>query len=118
MAIDGQADALLTAVQWLRDTLLGSVASSIAVIAVASVGLGMLSGRLDWRRGARMVVGCFILFGAPSIAAGLMTLTSNSGADSANETVPPVLPTPLPTAAALPPASYDPYAGASVPIRR
>jgi len=41
------------------------------VIAVAAVGLMMLTGRINWRYGATVILGCFILFGAASIVAGI-----------------------------------------------
>ena len=31
----------------------------------------MLTGRMDWRRGLTVVVGCFIIFGAAAIVAGI-----------------------------------------------
>lgn len=62
---------ILGAVTWMQDTLLGEVASGAAVIAVAVVGLMMLSGRLNWRYGATVIVGCFILFGAATIVGGI-----------------------------------------------
>jgi type IV secretion system protein VirB2 len=70
--IDPQGSGVLVgAVSWLQGTLLGTVATTIAVIAVAAVGFMMLTGRLDWRRGAVVVLGCFVLFGAASIVAGI-----------------------------------------------
>lgn len=63
--------ALVNAVRWLEGTLLGTVATVIAVIAVASVGFMMLTGRMNWRHGAIVILGCFILFGAASIVAGI-----------------------------------------------
>ena len=62
---------LVSAVQWLQGTLLGTIATVVAVIAVACVGLLMLSGRINWRHGAVVILGCFILFGAASIVAGI-----------------------------------------------
>jgi type IV secretion system protein VirB2 len=64
---------LVNAVQWLEGTLLGTVATVVAVIAVASVGFMMLTGRMNWRHGAVVILGCFILFGAASIVAGIRT---------------------------------------------
>lgn len=63
--------AIVSAVQWLQGTLLGTVATVVAVIAVASVGFLMLTGRMNWRYGAVVILGCFILFGAVSIVAGI-----------------------------------------------
>lgn len=63
--------AIIGAVSWLQGTLMGTVATVAAVIAVASVGFMMLTGRMDWRRGAIVILGCFVLFGAASIVAGI-----------------------------------------------
>ena len=67
---------LVAAVQWLEGTLLGTVATVVAVIAVATVGLLMLTGRINWRYGATVILGCFILFGAASIVAGIQSTAS------------------------------------------
>lgn len=64
------------AVHWLQGTLLGTVATVIAIIAVASVGLLMLTGRMNWRYGATVILGCFILFGAASIVGGIQSASS------------------------------------------
>lgn len=69
---------LVSAVRWLEGTLLGTIATVIAVIAVATVGLMMLTGRINWRYGATVILGCFILFGAASIVAGIQS-TANLG---------------------------------------
>jgi type IV secretory pathway VirB2 component (pilin) len=42
-------------------------------IAVASVGFLMLTGRINWRCGATVIIGCFILFGTASIVAGIQS---------------------------------------------
>jgi type IV secretion system protein VirB2 len=62
---------LVSAVGWLQGTLLGTVATVVAVIAVATVGFMMLTGRINWRYGATVILGCFILFGASTIVAGI-----------------------------------------------
>ena len=67
---------IVSAVQWLQGTLLGTVATVIAVIAVACVGLMMLTGRINWRHGAVVILGCFVLFGAVSIVAGIQSTAS------------------------------------------
>src|SRR3569623_3431163 len=64
---------LVSAVRWLQGTLLGTVATVVAIIAVASVGFLMLTGRINWRYGATEILGCFILFGAASIVAGIQS---------------------------------------------
>ncbi len=70
--------AIVGAVRWLQGTLLGTVATVVAVIAVAAVGLLMLTGRINWRYGATVILGCFILFGAASIVAGIQS-TAGAG---------------------------------------
>jgi type IV secretion system protein VirB2 len=64
---------IVSAVRWLEGTLLGTIATVVAVIAVASVGFLMLTGRINWRYGATVILGCFILFGAASIVAGIQS---------------------------------------------
>ena len=64
---------LVAAVGWLQGTLLGNVATAVAVMAVAAVGFMMLTGRMNWRFGATVIIGCFILFGAASIVAGIQS---------------------------------------------
>lgn len=64
---------IVGAINWIQGTLLGTVATVVAVIAVAVVGLMMLSGRMNWRYGATVILGCFILFGAASIVAGIQS---------------------------------------------
>ncbi len=76
MAQDSLADpqgsgVIVSAVRWLQGTLLGTIATVVAVIAVAAVGLMMLTGRINWRYGATVILGVFILFGAASIVAGI-----------------------------------------------
>lgn len=70
--IDPQGSGVIIgAMNWLQGTLLGTVATTVAVIAIAAVGFLMLTGRINWRHGAIVIVGCFILFGAASIVAGI-----------------------------------------------
>ncbi|MBW6531715.1 TrbC/VirB2 family protein [Sphingomonas sp. RRHST34] len=71
--------AIVGAVHWLQGTLLGTVATVAAVIAVAVVGFMMLTGRINWRYGATVILGCFILFGAASIVAGIRTAATPGG---------------------------------------
>lgn len=60
--------------------MLGTVATVAAVVAVAVVGMLMLTGRINWRYGMVVIIGCFILFGAGSIVAGIQAAaTAGSG---------------------------------------
>jgi type IV secretion system protein VirB2 len=111
------SSAVVAAVQWLQGTLLGTAATSVAVISVAAVGLMMLSGRMDLRRGGSVIIGCFILFGASGIAAGIRSVAEGEAmpAPAALAEAPWQEP-PLPALAPPPPAA-DPFAGAAVPTR-
>jgi len=62
---------IVAALSWMQGTLLGTVATAVAVMAVAAVGFMMLTGRMNWRFGATVIIGCFILFGAASIVGGI-----------------------------------------------
>ena len=97
---------------WLTDTLLGDLAIALCVIAVAIIGLLMMSGRLPIRQGAKVVLGCFVLLGAPVIASGFLQLGDEArvydGAAASPQTQS------LPPREELPPSTYDPYAGASM----
>lgn len=71
--------AIVGAVRWLEGTMLGTVATVVAVIAVAVVGMMMLTGRINWRYGATVILGCFVLFGAASIVAGIQSAAGAAG---------------------------------------
>lgn len=100
---------LADAIGWLGDTVFGTVAITLCVIAVAAIGLLMLSGRLPVRRGLQVVLGCFILLGAPIIAA-----TFSDTLREPSTPLPPPVAAPASPRGDLPPADYDPYAGASL----
>jgi type IV secretory pathway VirB2 component (pilin) len=98
--------------RWIEGVMLGEMALGVCVIAVAFIGALMLTGRLPLREGMRVVAGCFVLLGAPVIAAGFV-----QGGDRVSE--PPTSPPPLEVQPEtlrpdLPPANFDPYAGASL----
>ena len=104
-------NALVAASQWLADVATGSIAVGAATIAVAAIGFGMLAGHVDLRRGATVILGCFILFAAP-----FLSNTFVQWANGGNE-APPQMATasPLPPTPAPPPYQpNDPYAGASL----
>jgi len=74
---------IASAAHWIEAVLLGPVALTIAILAVAAYGFLILSGHVDWRRGVRIVIGCFILFGAPLVATGIMGVSGSGAADDA-----------------------------------
>lgn len=111
-------NVFLAAVRWIEALLLGSLATTVAVLSVACVGLLMLGGRVNLRRGATVIVGCFILFGAASIAQGLRGAAAVISGDGSRPPPVPASPSPLvdltrPTSNGEG-GSADPYAGAAV----
>jgi len=108
-------DGMISAASWLQHLLLGSMATAIAVLAVAAIGAMMLTGRVDLRRVAAVILGCFLLFGAPVIAAGLYTMLSGVAGGTAAQAPPPA---PKPPSAPASTTPFDPYAGAAVPQHR
>lgn len=99
-------------IDWISSVLLGELAITLSVLAVAMLGFSLLSGRLHLRLGGRVVLGLFLLLGAPAIvtafSVGLIG-ASDTGSTVVFERAPP--PSPRQD---LPPANYDPYAGASL----
>lgn len=115
LADQPQASVILPAAQWVQGIFLGNIATAIAVVAIASIGFAMLTGRVELRRGGTIILGCFILFGASTIANGLRN-AAQSPETLLSQNVPappPVFARPARTDAAN--SGYDPYAGASVP---
>jgi type IV secretory pathway VirB2 component (pilin) len=105
------SSSITDAVAWIDAAVRGQVATAIAVIAVALLGYGMLFGRISVRDAARTVLGCFILFGAPLIAQGLIG-ASQAGAPApppsgVEEPPPMLLPPPVPSRTGANP--FDPY---------
>jgi type IV secretion system protein VirB2 len=70
---------ILGAVNWVRGTMEGGIATAVAVIAVAFVGFMMLTGRMNWKHGITVIVGCFILFGAATIVGGIQMAARTAG---------------------------------------
>jgi type IV secretory pathway VirB2 component (pilin) len=114
------SNAFVAAVGWLDGLLLGTLASIIAVIAIASIGLLLLSGRVDVRRATKVIIGCFILFGASTIAQGIVRSLASTGEEHSIQQAPQAALPVYPVASSRPASSspYDPYAGAALPPRR
>ena len=103
------SSSFAAASDWVTGTLLGSVAVSLCVLAIAFVGLMLMTGRLALRDGLRVVIGCFALLGATAIAAGLRGAADGFATPGTSE--PEVQAQALPDPPPLPPAAYDPGAG-------
>lgn len=70
---------LVKALLWIQGSLMGNVATTVAALSVAMVGFMMLTGRMNWRLGATVIIGCFILFGSASIVSGIRATTALTG---------------------------------------
>jgi type IV secretory pathway VirB2 component (pilin) len=108
--VDG-GTPMVESARWMAGMMLGEIALGVCVIAVAFIGALMLSGRLPLREGGRVVVGCFVLLGAPVIASGFLAVDSLTASVS-----PPSISfsSQAPERPELPKANYNPYAQASV----
>ncbi len=95
---------------WIEATLFGGVAITLCMLAVALVGFLALTGRLPIRRGLFVIVGCFVVLGAPVLALGIAGAMGDEGPAPA----PPITEVETEPRGELPPADYDPYAGASL----
>ena len=99
---------------WFQNILMGSIGTIIAGLAIASIGFAMFSGRVDIRRGLAVVLGFFVLVGAPYIAKGLLGAVVSEGLTTVAVPPPPIYAKPQPGATSPPDGGYDPYAGAAV----
>jgi type IV secretory pathway VirB2 component (pilin) len=97
--------------RWIEGGMLGEIALGLCIIAVAFIGALMLTGRSPLREDMQVVVGCFVLPGAPVIAAGFVEGGSDVIETSESRPIAVQTENPRPD---LPPANFDPYAGASL----
>lgn len=100
--------AIPDAVGWIGNLLAGPLATAVAVVAVALLGMAMLDGTISTRRMSRVLLGCFLLFGAHALAAGMI--------DSVRETSPinEAAVAPPPPAPVKSPQPFNPYTRASM----
>jgi type IV secretory pathway VirB2 component (pilin) len=106
---------IAASIDWINGALFGTLATSLCVMAIAILGMMLMAGRLSLRDALRMLIGCFVLLGAPTIALGLRGAVDGVSPPAASEAMsdPGAISQPAP----LPPANYDPYAGASLRIQ-
>lgn len=107
--LDAPADGAISAAgAWLVNSALGSTAAIVATLAVAAMGMMMLAGRIDLRRGTAVIVGCVLILSARPLVAAIggrhsMSLPRSAVSQEQQlDAAPPVAPV------------YDPYAGASL----
>ena len=112
-----QPSVLVRALDWINAIVTGPLGTGIAILAVAGVGYGLLSGRVDTRRALTVIIGTFIMFGAASIVAGVRDNSDRLADDTTVPDGPAIA-----TTEKLPPPQraepYDPYAGASLIQRK
>ena len=110
----GQDSVFAVAIGWVVGLLSSEVSTILAVIAVAIFGMLVILGRGDVRSGGRVAVGCFIVFGAATIAQGLLGVIGQE-----REVVPlPEVGSPAPPERIFKPETrpanpFDPYSGES-----
>lgn len=95
---------------WIMGLIGGSLAVSLCVIAMATLGMLMLTGRLTLRRGLQTILGCFVLLGSAGFAGELAGLTQDREASAQASLAVPPQSADIP----LPPVTQDPYSGASL----
>ena len=106
---------MLDAVTWLVALLTGAAAVSIATLVVAAIGFSLLQGRVRYERFVRVILGCFVIFGAATIASALSSLSSPEDALALQQTV-VVAPPEFQTDETIE-GAYEPYPGAANPAR-
>ena len=107
------------AVQWIEMLLFGRVGMAIAILAVSLAAFRVLWGYSSPIEMARILFGCFILFGAPKIAHAFIGMSVSRYASISSEMpVPTVSAAPAPLLKPhLPPVTinpFDPYAGSTL----
>lgn len=102
--------ALTSAGLWIAHLMSGQLATTVAILGIAALGLAMLAGQIRWRRGVEVILGAFVIVGASNLANGALVPWSTDAIEPRTPVAFPAVSFPPP-----PPAVYDPYAGASVP---
>jgi type IV secretion system protein VirB2 len=109
--------SLVNAVGWVQNVLTGQLGIAVAVLAIAFIGFRMLQGHLASRSGLTAILGCFILFGAPSFAREIVKTvhrTVNFGPVATKEITIPATPEQFQVGATASPIGanpFDPYGG-------
>lgn len=114
-AVTQNDDPLGTSATWIAGLSTGSIAVSLAVLAVAAIGFQLLSGRLQVRSAARTLLGVFVLLGSGLTATTLIGLVEGSGGRNATAAILPIAQgpasrPPLPDRQPVPRSNpFDPY---------
>lgn len=102
-----EQSSYVAVVNWFVELATGRLAIITATIAVAAVGIMMMDGRLDWQRATRVLLGCFVLFGASTIASAFLGFGEASYASSSHVSASAGAPI-------IPSADDDPWAHAAL----
>ena len=108
------ADSFSAALSWMCELLSGTAATAVAIIAVALIGVRMLSGMTALQRGTTAILGCFVVFSASTIAQEIVATTTLPTMVSEVAIADDPMPAQPSSPAYLP---FDPYAGAAVPLQ-
>jgi type IV secretion system protein VirB2 len=65
---EADVSTIQTAVHGLLSILIGPIAKSLAVVAIAGMGYLTLAGKMAWQKAMMICFGIGIIFGAPQIA--------------------------------------------------
>jgi len=107
------SSSIVAGVTWIEHGLLGSAATAVAAICVAGLGFAFLAGHVPVRRALTVLIGCFILFGAPTIAAGLSLWVAREPPSGLTQREPmaPQFAVPPQTPSGAAPDPFNPYPG-------
>ncbi len=105
---------LAAANEWLIELVTGPLATGLLTLAVAILGLALLTGRNSWKRGAHIAIGAFVLIGSSVIAQALITSVPRGEVPAApvgSADPPRQLPEPPPSPPDRRGNPFDPYSG-------
>ena len=109
-----QPDSFSSGSAWFQAVLSGAGVTGITAIAIAALGVVMMTGRIDLRRIGRAVLGAFLFFGASAIASEMLRSAQSVGSNASITNDPDLLRAssePLPRAEpSRTPQPFDPYA--------
>jgi type IV secretion system protein VirB2 len=78
-------DPINSSVSWITGIFTGPLVTTVGIIAVVMIGIAALSGHLNKFQLLRVVLGLFIVFGAPQIARELIKFGEDRKAQMASD---------------------------------
>ena len=98
-------------IDWLLKLLSGNLVVALCVVGVALLGYGLLQGRISFRRGVNVILGCFVVLAAPAFGPEIRVFGAN-WRDKPDIFV--ASPTEVAPRSEVAPSTYNPYANASL----